>query len=140
MCSLLPIMKHSTIKLLLVCIPFQLLGNSCVAQITTVQPKNKIISIAGHYGGRIGITKIKAVNSLEILPSYKLLSAVVYFSGDIGTGCTTAASITSEKFSKEFKKYWARLGPGSNVAFDNIKVLKPNGEVGVLVATSFAVY
>ena len=120
--------------------PFQFLGNSCVAQIPTAQPKNKIISIAGHYGGKIGITEIKAVKSLEILPSYKLLSAVVYFSSNTGTGCTTAKSITSEKFSKEFKKYWDRLAPGSNITFENIKVKKPNGEIGSLVGTSFSIY
>jgi hypothetical protein len=80
------------------------------------------ISLGSYVAGKIPIDTIKKLNCLTIHPKYQLLSAMVYFSSTIGTGCTASTSISNNCFDVAFREFWNRISPGTLMIFSQIKI------------------
>lgn len=80
------------------------------------------ISLGSYLAGKIPIDTIKKINCLTIHPKYQLLSAMVYFSSNIGTACTSPTSISNNCFDTTFRKFWDRISPGTLMTFSQIKI------------------
>ena len=105
-----------------------------VAQLKII-PK---INLAGFYKGMLPFDSVKKITRFEINSPYKILGLVVYFSGSNSSDVQTH-TLRSGEFDEPMQQLWKRIGVGSIVTLDNIKISDKTGKEYQIEGISFVV-
>jgi len=96
------------------------------------------ISLEGYLKGRVPIQTIKNATRFNINKPYKIKNLTIYI-GSYSGFCSmpVVCQLSSEKFDENFKNILQRIGVGSYIQLENIKIADLKGREYILNAINF---